>query len=483
MRDQQEILKIYDSILENKNLLEVMVKPTESSYSKLTFADRTKNDEINKALLDDIQTAAETAGVTVTIDFAKTDHPKNAKSGNVSRHFKNAAVDIDFINGKAVSPSNKEVVNKFTDALISMGYNKNAEGSSHPKAVLTFGFPGHDDHVHVSNLSDQSSEAPESSSEKPNDTETTTTTTDDSSTSGTTSSSDYFSDNKRDPMLSKIAKAIGGVLGLKEEFENLVISESYHIPGKNNTFKFGKVIIPKSENEKIKSAVSGVVNNGRYSSNCQNQVTIEHEIGDETFYLEYCGIGALNVSNGDTISRGDVLGTTSNGSDVEVTLYDSSYNQVSIDDENSQNTYFIPPVSRKKEEKPKEEKPKETKTHKKDTKVRDKDVKLYDRDEKEYKKKNKTYDEYRKEPTRYKDPLMAAILKLPFKPFENKYDKSGKMIQKRWGYAADKKPVDPWILQSVTDPLGTKRRRENNEEIEENVKLKENVEKIKRLLK
>ena len=39
-----------------------------------------------------------------------------------------------------------------------MGYNKNAEGTSHPKAVLTFGFPGHDDHVHVSNLSDQSSE-------------------------------------------------------------------------------------------------------------------------------------------------------------------------------------------------------------------------------------------------------------------------------------------------------------------------------------
>jgi hypothetical protein len=473
MRDQQEILKIYNSILENKNLLEVMVKPTDSSYSKLKFADRTKNDEINKALLDDIQTAAESAGVTVTIDFAKTGHGKNTKSGNVSRHYKNAAVDIDFINGKAVSPKNKEEVNKFVDALISMGYNKNAEGTSHPKAVLTFGFPGHDDHVHVSNLSDQSSEAPESSSEEPDksdDNDKSSDTKDSDSTTGSTTS-DYFSDNKRDPMLSKIAKAIGGVLGLKEEFENLVILESYHIPGKNNVFKFGKIIIPKSENEKIKSAVSGIVNNGRYNSNCLNQVTIEHEIGNEKFYLEYCGIGVLNVSNGNTINRGDVLGTTSNGSDVEVTLYDSSYNQVSIDDENSQDSYVVAPLSRRREEKPKE------------TKKYDKDVKIYDRDYKEPKKKDKTPDEYRREPKRYRDPLMAAILKLPFKPFENKYDKSGKMVQKRWGYAADKKPVDPWILQSLTDPLGSKRRRENNEEIEENVKLKENVEKIKRLLK
>ena len=115
MNNQEEILKIYNSILENKNLFEVMVKPSESSssYSNLTFADRTKGDDINKALLDDIQTAADKAGVKVTIDFAKTGHGKNAKSGNVSRHWRNAAVDIDFINGKAISPANKEVVNKF----------------------------------------------------------------------------------------------------------------------------------------------------------------------------------------------------------------------------------------------------------------------------------------------------------------------------------------------------------------------------------
>jgi hypothetical protein len=42
-----------------------------------------------------------------------------------------------------------------------MGYNKNAEGEPNPKAFLTFGFEGHSDHVHVSNLSDQSSEIEE----------------------------------------------------------------------------------------------------------------------------------------------------------------------------------------------------------------------------------------------------------------------------------------------------------------------------------
>jgi hypothetical protein len=50
-----------------------------------------------------------------------------------------------------------------------MGYNKNAEGEPNPKAFLTFGFEGHSDHVHVSNLSDQSSEIDEPHSEPDTD--------------------------------------------------------------------------------------------------------------------------------------------------------------------------------------------------------------------------------------------------------------------------------------------------------------------------
>ena len=112
--------------------------------------------------MDDIQKAAAENNQKVTVDFAKSGHGRLAKSGNVSRHWKGSAVDIDFIyeGGEryVVSPKNRSIVEKFTDTLKRMGYNKNAEGKSNPKAFLTFGFEGHSDHVHVSNLSDKSSE-------------------------------------------------------------------------------------------------------------------------------------------------------------------------------------------------------------------------------------------------------------------------------------------------------------------------------------
>ena len=145
----------------------VTVSDVETSYPNIIFQKRTKQDQLNKALLDDIQKAAAENNQKVTVDFAKSGHKKLAKSGNVSRHWKGAAVDIDFIyeNGKkyVVSPQNREIVEKFTDTLKRMGYNKNAEGKPNPKAFLTFGFEGHSDHVHVSNLSDQSSEIEEPS--------------------------------------------------------------------------------------------------------------------------------------------------------------------------------------------------------------------------------------------------------------------------------------------------------------------------------
>jgi len=160
--------KTFNRILGNRNFVNetmVTVSDVETSYPNIIFQKRTKQDQLNKALLDDIQKAAAENNQKVTVDFAKSGHKKLAKSGNVSRHWKGAAVDIDFIyeNGKkyVVSPQNREIVEKFTDTLKRMGYNKNAEGKPNPKAFLTFGFEGHSDHVHVSNLSDQSSEIEE----------------------------------------------------------------------------------------------------------------------------------------------------------------------------------------------------------------------------------------------------------------------------------------------------------------------------------
>lgn len=144
--------------------IKVKVSDVENSYPNIKFHERTKNDEINKPLLDDINDAAESIDAVVTVDFAKTDHRMRTKRGTISRHHLESAVDIDFIylgdKKYVVSPENIDVVEKFTNALLSMGYKKNRESEDHPKAFLTFGAEDHDDHVHVSNLTDVSSGMP-----------------------------------------------------------------------------------------------------------------------------------------------------------------------------------------------------------------------------------------------------------------------------------------------------------------------------------
>jgi hypothetical protein len=50
--------------------------------------------------------------------------------------------------------------------------------------------------------------------------------------------------------------------------------------GKNTTDYLGNITIPKDSNTKIKSPVSGVVNT-KYSSSCNNQITIEYYVGSD----------------------------------------------------------------------------------------------------------------------------------------------------------------------------------------------------------
>lgn len=171
--------KTFNGTSGNRNFINetmVTVGNVETSYPNIIFQKRTKQDQLNKALLDDIQKAAAENNQKVTVDWAKSGHSKYSASGKVSRHYKGSAVDIDFIydNGEkyVVDPKNREIVEKFTDTLQRMGYNKNAEGESNPKAFLTFGFKGHGDHVHVSNLSDQSSEIEEPSEPETDDSDT-----------------------------------------------------------------------------------------------------------------------------------------------------------------------------------------------------------------------------------------------------------------------------------------------------------------------
>ena len=140
--------------------------------------------------------------------------------------------------------------------------------------------------------------------------------------------------------------------------------------------------------------------------------------------------------SGDTVSKGQKIGETT--SDVEVSIYNSNMRKID-DSELSVD-----------------------KTNKDDD-----DKNSFPR------KKERTYT----------DPLISGLIELPFrlaaKPFENKYDKSGKLVQKRIGSPTDKREVDPWILQALKDPFGKKRKKLHNEEDE---KLTENIKRIKGLL-
>jgi hypothetical protein len=102
---------------------------------------------INPSLLNDINNAANSSGVTVTITTGIKGH-----TSTPSRHDTGNAVDIAIIDGKPVSLANKAIVDPFVEKLRVLGYVINRE-SGNPKAVLTFGFPNHNNHVHVSNKS------------------------------------------------------------------------------------------------------------------------------------------------------------------------------------------------------------------------------------------------------------------------------------------------------------------------------------------
>ena len=194
--------------------------------------------------------------------------------------------------------------------------------------------------------------------------------------------------------------------------------------GKNVSNRYGRVIIPKDDNSKIKAPISGKINNTKYFSGCNNQVTIENNDGG-TVYLQFCGISNPRVRNNQSISVGDVLGNTD--TDVEVIMYDSRWNRINIPD---------------------------------------KDLKI---DKKEKEKELDIEKKKQSAEPEYYDPFMAAILGLPGKLFQDKYDKSGNRTEKRFGGVADKQPVDPWVLNFLKDPFKRK-------------KVNENIEKIKKLL-
>lgn len=153
MNELKKITRTYDIISDMKKN-----KVTEAvdNYSNVNFKDgvvgnsKPSKDNINLSLLQDIQTAAKIANLQVDITTAVSGHDTG------TRHESGNAVDIAMINGKAVSLKNRADADKLVNELIRLGYSKNVE-SGNDKAVLTFGFKGHDNHVHVSKKSNTAS--------------------------------------------------------------------------------------------------------------------------------------------------------------------------------------------------------------------------------------------------------------------------------------------------------------------------------------
>jgi hypothetical protein len=139
-----------------------MIKLSDTSYSNLKYDnDATKDDSVNKGLLEDIQKAAESVGIVATITTAKSGHNELTITGNVSRHSKQVAVDVAILDGigagGATNSSNgnakfRELGTKLKDALVGLGYTWNTE-SGNQKAVLWQTNTGgnHYNHLHISN--------------------------------------------------------------------------------------------------------------------------------------------------------------------------------------------------------------------------------------------------------------------------------------------------------------------------------------------
>lgn len=427
MRNEiNNILSIYNSIIENKKIISLNeIKPitlSQTRYNNVKIGSRASSDSVNKALLDDLQTAASKAGITITITTASTGHNTKTTSGSDSRHPQKTAVDIGLINGQDSGKANSDTTGdanfrslgtKLKDALVAMGYTWNNEKNQNKAVLWQTNIGGnHYNHLHISNTTDSTTNPYSNNTGLNTSSENISTST---STTGTTD--DYYYGNKElGAMATKTYK-------LGEQTQSLKESKIYGEFGKEYTKNYGTIILPKEKNEKIKSPVNGIVVRGRYNSSCTNKMTIEHEVNNKNFYLEYCGISRPSVSVSSKVSLGTLLGKTD--SDVEITLYDSSYNKINIDTLTNSTT----------------------------------------NSEKYKKEKFDSKPEYYY-PNAF-GKVVGNIIATPVKWFEDKYDENGKRIEKRWGSPTEKEQPTDWLNQ--LSPTYKK-------------KVKEDIERIKKML-
>ena len=300
------------------NINEDFVTVSSVGFDNITTDnDSTKSDKINRALLKDISRAAKKAGVKVTITTANSGHNMRTKSGTLSRHNTNQAVDIAMIDGVgsggATNATNgnskfKSGGDKLVAALESMGYKRNVEGPQNPKAVFwqTNSGGNHFNHVHVSNTTSEESKE----------------------------SDDFEITPEREEELKKIAQNVSGNEKELDSFDAVFKLA--------NTIKstLGRVDASIKEQFDDSERVSGgglvkskhqgkIVPNTLIKKNCDDSLVIRFRMNNSTYYVEYCNLEKTYKSTGENVYVGDKLGESSDV--VYLTYFNDRGEQINKD--------------------------------------------------------------------------------------------------------------------------------------------------------
>ena len=281
-------------------LLEDYITVDDGGYDFINSdKDATRYDKINRALLDDINKAAKETGIEVTITTASSGH-----SSQKSRHGSGNAVDIALINGRGSGgasnstngdPDFRKLGDKIVAKLESMGYKRNTE-SGNEKAVLWQTNLGgnHFNHIHVSNKGTTTTQGDDKS-----------TTTDNSTKKPVLVPSD--TENEPQPlqaMMNFVSKTIDPLVKAYGKTKSQLKAESIQ----EQEIKAGKFKAANPTQELIWEFDNGKVVD--QISDCEDAITILFTVGDEKYYVEYCGVEKSRKRIGDLVQLGDKIGNS-----------------------------------------------------------------------------------------------------------------------------------------------------------------------------
>jgi hypothetical protein len=287
-----------------KNFNEDVQAVNPSLYKNTDFKDKVvgsstpTKDLINPSLLADVDKAATQAGIKVTITTAVSGHDKG------SRHEQGNAVDIAMVNGKGFSGGEQQArslgiydgIMKFVNELVNMGYIQNQE-SGNDKAVLTFGSPGHDNHIHISRKSGGGVST---------------------STGASTSTTDTKSgDITWNTLLSPLKKGLN-TMGINEEvnrFRRLsrVLTESIRYDEFTKPVSYTEITSLSKQivglrvepNSKVVSPYNAEVIEKK-----QDSIVLTITQKYEQFNITIKNLTNIKVSEGSTLGRGEIIGYT-----------------------------------------------------------------------------------------------------------------------------------------------------------------------------